>query len=90
MPSSVYKIDEASSGLSERERNNSDSLPGQHVSDAQIPGGAAKTGEPDTGPACFIGSNNQQKDITTVTSAGDNISASSDSNSANEGFTSTR
>ena len=82
--SSVYETNETSSGLPEGERNEIDNLPGRHTGDVRVSGGVNKTSESDPRSALCAGSDNQQQEVTVVTSAGISISGALDINSTNE------
>ena len=82
--SSVYKTNETSSGLPEGERNEIDNLPGRHTGDVQVSGGVTKTSDSNPRPVLCAGSDNQQQEVTVVTSAGISISGAPDINSTNE------
>ena len=82
--SGVYKTNETSSGLPEGERNEIDNLPGQHTGDVGVSGGVNKTSESDPRSVLCAGYDNQQQEVTVVTSAGFSISGAPDINSTNE------
>ena len=82
--SSVYKTNETSSGLPEGERNEIDNLPGQHTGDVRVSGGVNKTSDSDPRSVLCAGSDNQQQEVTVVTSAGISISGAPDINSINK------
>ena len=86
---SVYKTNEASSGLPEGERDEINNLPGRHTGDVRVSGGVDKTSKSDPGPVLCAGFDNQQQEITIVTSTGINISGAPGINSTNENFSPT-
>ena len=70
---SFYKVDEASGGLSEGKKNETDNLSRQHAGDMQFPGETEGECHPDQEPLWSTGIDHHQEEVTVGTLAGDSI-----------------